>query len=75
LQTFERLPQIKSPTLVITGAEDVLIPAKNSEILAGQIPGAKLHIIPGVGHAFMSDGREEFLKVFQPFAKSHPIAT
>ena len=75
LQTFERLPQIKSPTLVITGAEDVLIPAKNSEILAGQIPGAKLHIIPGVGHAFMSDGREEFLKVFQPFAKSHPIAS
>ena len=75
LQTFERLPQIKAPTLVVTGAEDVLIPAKNSEILAAQIPGAKLHIIPGVGHAFMSDGREEFLKVFLPFAKSHPLAT
>ena len=73
LKTFERLPQIKSPTLVITGAEDVLIPAKNSEIIAQQIPGAKLHIIPGVGHAFMSEGRDEFMKAFIPFVKSHPM--
>ena len=34
LQTYDRLPQIKAPTLVVTGVEDVLIPAKNSEILA-----------------------------------------
>ena len=73
LQTWERLPQIKAPTLVVTGAKDVLIPAKNSEIIAAQIPGAKLHMIPNVGHAFM-DARDEFLKVFVPFIKSHPIA-
>src|SRR5260370_6488683 len=73
LKTFDRLPQIKAPTLVITGAQDVLIPAKNSEIIAAQIPGAKLSIIQGVGHAFMSDAREEFLEVFLPFVKSHPI--
>ncbi|HKN12221.1 MAG TPA: alpha/beta fold hydrolase [Candidatus Binatus sp.] len=73
LKTFDRLPQIKAPTLVITGAEDVLLPAKNSEIIAARIPGAKLHIIPEVGHAFM-DAREEFLKVFLPFVKSHPMA-
>ena len=73
LQTYDRLSQIKAPTLVVTGAEDVLIPAKNSEILAAQIPGAKLHLIPGVGHAFM-DALDQFLEVFLPFAKSHPIA-
>jgi pimeloyl-ACP methyl ester carboxylesterase len=73
LKTFERLPQIKAPTLVITGAEDVLIPAKNSEIIAAQIPGAKLHILADVGHAFMVN-RDEFLKVFVPFVKSHPMA-
>ncbi|MDO8431352.1 MAG: alpha/beta hydrolase [Candidatus Binatus sp.] len=73
LKTFDRLPQIKAPTLVVTGAEDVLIPAKNSEIIAAQIPGAKLHIIPGVGHAFMSEGRETFVEVFVPFVKSHPM--
>ncbi len=73
LKTFDRLPQIKAPTLVVTGAEDVLIPAKNSEIIAAQIPGAKLHIIPGVGHAFMAEGRDAFMKVFLPFVKSHPM--
>src|SRR5215472_3576620 len=57
LKTWDRLPQIEAPTLVITGANDVLIPAKNSEILAAQIPCAKLHIIPGVGHAFATEGR------------------
>jgi pimeloyl-ACP methyl ester carboxylesterase len=57
----------------VTGALDVLIPAKNSEIIAAQIPGATLHIIPGVGHAFMSDDRGSFLKVFVPFVKSHPM--
>ena len=35
-KTWERLPQIKAPTLVITGAKDVLIPAKNSELLASE---------------------------------------
>jgi pimeloyl-ACP methyl ester carboxylesterase len=72
LKTFDRLPQIKAPTLVVTGDADVLIPAKNSEIIAAQIPGAKLHIIAGVGHGFMDEGRAAFLKVFLPFVKSHP---
>jgi pimeloyl-ACP methyl ester carboxylesterase len=73
LKTFERLPQIKAPTLVITGAEDVLIPAKNSEIIASRIPGSKLHLIKDAGHAFMVS-RDEFLKTFVPFVKSHPMA-
>lgn len=74
LKTYDRLPTITAPTLVVTGAEDVLIPAKNSEIIAARIPGAKLHIIPGVGHAFMSEGRVEFLKIFEPFLKYHPFS-
>ncbi len=48
--TFDRLPQITAPTLVITGAEDLLIPPENSKILAEGIPGAKLRVIPGCGH-------------------------
>ena len=71
--TFDRIPQIKAPTLVITGADDVLIPAKNSELIASRIPGAKLHIIADAGHSFAVN-RDEFLKVFVPFVKSHPMA-
>jgi 3-oxoadipate enol-lactonase len=73
LKTWDRLPEIKAPTLVVTGAQDVLIPAKNSELIAGRIPGAKLHIIPGVGHSFMHQGKDEFIRVFLPFAKEHPV--
>lgn len=73
LKTYDRLPQISIPALVITGAKDVLIPARNSEILAERIPGAKLHVVPSAGHAFFNEAREEFLKEFVPFAQSHPI--
>ncbi len=73
LKTWDRLPQIKAPTLVITGARDVLIPSRNSELLAQRIPGARLHLIANAGHAFMGQARAEFVRVFVPFLKEHPI--
>jgi len=73
LKTWERLPQIKAPTLVITGAKDVLIPAKNSELIASRIPSAKLHLIQNAGHGFTTEGHDEFIRVFVPFVKAHPI--
>ena len=45
-----RLGQIRVPTLVITGADDTLIPPSESELLAREIPGATLELIPGAGH-------------------------
>jgi pimeloyl-ACP methyl ester carboxylesterase len=73
LKTWDRLPAIKAPTLVITGAQDVLIPARNSELIAERIRGAKLHLIPNAGHGFFTEGREEFERVFVPFVKAHPL--
>jgi len=46
-----RLGKIRAPTVVVTGAEDVLIPPRNSEILARKISGAMLEVLPDVGHA------------------------
>lgn len=73
LNTWARLGQIKAPALVITGADDVLIPARNSELLAEQIPGAKLKLLANAGHGFTTEARPEFLKTFVPFLKAHPI--
>jgi pimeloyl-ACP methyl ester carboxylesterase len=73
LNTWDRLPSIVAPTLVVTGARDVLIPAKNSELLASRIPGARLHLIANAGHGFWVE-RNEFLGVFVPFVREHPIA-
>ncbi|MFX8258149.1 alpha/beta fold hydrolase, partial [Acinetobacter baumannii] len=47
----ERLPRIKAPTLVLHGADDALIPVPAAHDLARRIPGARLEIIPGWGHA------------------------
>ncbi len=52
--TYERLDQIKCPTLIITGTEDVLIPPENSEILAQGIPHSELIKFEGAGHGLTS---------------------
>ncbi len=46
-----RLGEIKAPTLVIHGADDPLVPLAAGEDTARSIPGAKLVVIPQMGHA------------------------
>ncbi|WP_232665678.1 alpha/beta fold hydrolase [Pseudonocardia sp. TRM90224] len=45
----KRLPSITAPTLVVHGADDPFFPIGNAEALAREIPGARLHVLPGVG--------------------------
>jgi len=44
------LKGIKVPTLVLHGADDPLIPAACGEDIARHVPGARLKLIPGMGH-------------------------
>ena len=46
----ERLGTIKVPTLVIHGSDDPLVPVAAGKHTAQSIPGAKLEIVPGMGH-------------------------
>ncbi|MEI6293790.1 MAG: alpha/beta hydrolase [Methanomicrobiales archaeon] len=48
--SYDRLPGIRCPVLVISGTEDVIIPAKNAGLLAERIPGARCVFISGAGH-------------------------
>ena len=41
---------ITAKTLVMHGADDLLIPASHGEWLARRIPGAELRLVPGEGH-------------------------
>ncbi len=61
LDTFDRLPSIKAPTLVLCGTEDLLIPPINSRTIAEQIPGSKLKEYEGVAHGITNQCQEEFL--------------
>jgi len=56
----DRLQQIKSPTLVITGDADRLVPPANSEVLARHIPGARLVKVAGGSHGFNFETPEIF---------------
>ena len=45
------LAKIACPTVVVTGAEDVLVPPRNSRQIARRIPRSHLEILPDVAHA------------------------
>jgi pimeloyl-ACP methyl ester carboxylesterase len=46
----ERLGEIRTPTLVVTGTEDRLTPLKHGRFLAEAIPSARLVEVAGAGH-------------------------
>ncbi len=65
--THDRLDQIKLPTLVLTGSEDSVVPAANSERLAEALPQATLKVIERAGHLFFAekpDATREILRSF-----------
>jgi pimeloyl-ACP methyl ester carboxylesterase len=62
-----QLSKISIPALVITGTDDVAVPAANSLIIAAKIPGAWLVHIRGAGHGLMYQYPETFNKVLQTF--------
>jgi len=45
------LGEIAAPTLVIVGEDDLLKPRKYAEIIASEIAGAELAVVPHAGHA------------------------
>lgn len=44
------LGQVKTPTLLVWGEQDAVIPLEVAKTLQGWIAGAKLQVIPGCGH-------------------------
>lgn len=72
---FGRLDRIEAPTLVLTGADDVLIPPENSTILADRIPGAECRIIDGGGHQILIEQPEACNRAIIGFLKKVDGAT
>lgn len=52
LPWLHTLPQ---PTLVLCGDDDPIIPVANGRILAALIPTARLDVLPGAGHLFVTE--------------------
>jgi 3-oxoadipate enol-lactonase len=66
-EAYDRLSQISAPTLVIHGENDRLVPPENAKLIAAQIPGAKLTMIPNASHIFTTDQAEKAHQVILDF--------
>ncbi len=66
------LGEISVPTLIITGADDNLIPPKESELMrdALRVPGAQLIVIPGAAHLSNIDQPDAFNQAVREFLKT-----
>lgn len=68
--TWDRLPGINVPTMVVHGDADPLVPYPNGVNIAERIPEAELVTLPGVGHLVPLEAPAE---TFQAIARFFPI--
>jgi pimeloyl-ACP methyl ester carboxylesterase len=58
---FAPLSAITAPTTIVHGDQDPVFLLAHGEALAAAIPGAELHVVPGMGHVCFSPGLPELL--------------
>lgn len=73
-ESYSRLSQIQSPTLVIHGETDRLVPAGNGKLIATKIPGAKLILLPNASHIFVTDQTDATHQAVLGFLEQHSTA-
>jgi 3-oxoadipate enol-lactonase len=69
--TYDRLPDIAAPTLVLHGTDDPLIPAANGRILAERIPEAKLVLFESARHGYYLEKQAEADAAVLDFLRAH----
>ncbi|MEY2676410.1 MAG: hypothetical protein RL510_430 [Actinomycetota bacterium] len=64
-QLKENLSNLKTPTLLITGSNDTIVPTADTIKLDGLIPNSSLVVIPKSGHLPHEEQPEAFMKAFE----------
>ncbi|MCJ8206741.1 alpha/beta hydrolase [Pseudomonas sp. RGM2987] len=59
---FNHLREIRQPTFILNGTNDIMIPTVNSWYMAQNIPNAQLFLYPDAGHGAQFQYPERFLK-------------
>ena len=67
--TWELLPQISAPTLIVHGDADRINPPANARLLAARIPHAHLHWIVGGRHGYVDEYLQEACVVVSTFLR------
>lgn len=68
---YDRLPELRVPTLVLHGTEDAVIDVANARILAERIPDAELALLEGAGHVYHSEQAERADEIVLDFVRRH----
>jgi pimeloyl-ACP methyl ester carboxylesterase len=71
---MDRVQEIKLPTLIIVGTEDVSTPVKYAQFLQNKIVGSKMVVIKGATHNVMIEKPDEVNCAINEFLKSIGIA-
>jgi pimeloyl-ACP methyl ester carboxylesterase len=58
--TWDRLPKVSAPTLVLHGSDDGIVPLANGRALAARIPNARLKVYDGARHVFFIERAAQF---------------
>jgi pimeloyl-ACP methyl ester carboxylesterase len=67
---FDRLKNIRQPTLIVQGSNDVIIPTVNSYILQQNLPNAQLIFYPDANHGSFYQYPELFVSQADQFLRS-----
>jgi 3-oxoadipate enol-lactonase len=70
---YERLHEIRVPTLVIAGDTDKVIDPENSRMLASRIPNSELVMLKGMRHGFFTEASEETSRLVIDFLRRYPV--
>ncbi|MCH7511053.1 MAG: alpha/beta fold hydrolase, partial [Chloroflexi bacterium] len=62
-----RIHRIQSPTLIIWGESDRLVPPSYAEDFRSQIKDARVAMLPECGHQPMLEKRDEFVSLVAAF--------
>lgn len=66
--TSARLDQIATPTLIVHGTADGVLPFPNGELIASLVPAARLEAFEGVGHMFWWEQPERSAELIREHA-------
>jgi pimeloyl-ACP methyl ester carboxylesterase len=64
------LRHISVPCLILWGSDDQVMPASNADRFRAAIPGAQLHMFPGLRHLFHYEAPEEFNRQVRTFLET-----
>jgi pimeloyl-ACP methyl ester carboxylesterase len=69
-----RLGSVRSPTLIIHGSADRIVPLRYGQELARLIPDADFVVLPGAGHMYLTDATQDADATVLSFLAAHPLS-